>query len=122
MAHHPPPPGLARRLRSLRKLAGLSLRQTSLLVSGAVTLAASIERNPRANPTVGTVRRFASAFGASLDWLVNGEGDPPTREQVAAAIERTRARGAARAETLILLAFIVPGATAGLVVACGGLL
>jgi transcriptional regulator with XRE-family HTH domain len=59
MAHHPSPPGFSCRLRHLRKLAGLSLQQASALASRAITLASSIKRNPKANPTVGTVRGLA---------------------------------------------------------------
>lgn len=57
-----------------------------------------------------------SPYAAHLSALTSTEG------QALAARARTGGRGAARAETLIFLALIVLGATAGLVVACGGLL
>lgn len=91
MAHHPPPPGLSPRFRHLRTLSGLSLRETSALLEGAVTLARSIEHNDQANPTASVLARVAERLGATLDWLVRGEGEPPTREQVLSAVERARA-------------------------------
>ena len=38
------------------------------------------------------MRRFAPVLGVSLDWLLNGLGSEPTREQIRAAVEAARAR------------------------------
>ena len=86
---------LSRRLQHLRRLSGLSCREASLLAGGAITLAASIERNDAANPTIDTAGRFAALYGASLDWLAFGRGEAPSPERVRFAVAAARAGRAA---------------------------
>lgn len=51
----------------------------------------AIEQQTRENPERGTVRGLAAVLGSSVGWLLEGEGEPPTRDEVRAAVESARA-------------------------------
>lgn len=80
----------ARRLTRARKLAGLSSRQLSGLAGVSDGFAAQIERGEAKAPAFGVIASFADVLGVSLDWLAHGTGEPPTTEQIKAAVERAR--------------------------------
>lgn len=87
------------RLEHARALAGgLSLRELSKLAGLFGTHAALIESGRRTNIEGKTAVALARVLGVSTDWLLTGEGDEPTAEQVRAAVERARA--AAKADDL----------------------
>ena len=41
-----------------------------------------IETRRRGNPTADTSRALVSALGCTVGWLVAGEGEPPTDEEI----------------------------------------
>lgn len=52
--------------------------------------AQSIVSGSNNNPEVSTVRSYAKAFGCRVGWLLDGEGDPPTEDDVRAAVAAHR--------------------------------
>ena len=94
-----PPPhdaSIGERLRWLRAVAGITAREADRLADkaeGHVSLIESPERRDAAVKT-DTATAYADVFGVSLDWLVNGRGNPPraraVRDAVATA-QRTKA-------------------------------
>ena len=66
--------------REIDRLAGRTENQFALIISRK-------QRSLRGD--IATI--YARVFGCSVGYLLAGEGEPPTREQVAAAIERARA-------------------------------
>lgn len=84
----PLPLDVRRRLAKARKLGQLSGRQLSTLAGVASNYSAMIERGASRHPAFWVVSRLAYVLGVSLDWLARGDGDPPTKEQVTAAIDR----------------------------------
>lgn len=72
-------------------LAGLSGRQLDELAGLAVGHSSAIEGGRRANLESSTSTRVARVLGLSLDWLLAGVGDEPSRDAVLAAVERARA-------------------------------
>jgi ribosome-binding protein aMBF1 (putative translation factor) len=76
----------AARLRELREEAGVSARRLSDLAGLAPSHVALIESEVRPNVEMATVTKLATVLGASLDWLVRGEGERPERAAVAAAV------------------------------------
>jgi transcriptional regulator with XRE-family HTH domain len=86
---------LGRRVRGARKLTSLSagaLDGLAGLTRGHVN---AIEAGRKANVEGKTAQKIARVLGVSLDWLINGEGDPPDAQVVIAAVERARATLAA---------------------------
>lgn len=51
-----------------------------------------IETRRRGNPTADTSRALVSALGCTVGWLVAGEGEPPTDEEIRAAVAAARSR------------------------------
>jgi transcriptional regulator with XRE-family HTH domain len=88
---------LTERLLALRKSAGLNTRDVARLADLSDALVSHIECGRIANPRTESIRSIAEVLGCSLDWLVNGEGEPPTAEHVRAAVDAARARLAASA-------------------------
>ena len=76
------------RLKQARTIAGLSQRELARLAHLASTHVGLIESGHVENPQTDTLCALARVLGCSLDWLLAGEGPPPTTEQVVAAIER----------------------------------
>lgn len=85
---------VAHRIRELRERAGLSTRALGELSDVSTGLISHIEIG-RVGAGLDTARKIGAVFGCSLDWLINGDGDPPTDEQMRAAVEAARARFAA---------------------------
>jgi transcriptional regulator with XRE-family HTH domain len=77
----------------LRLLAGVSARDASSLAGLSPSHVGLLESD-RHVANVDTASRLARIFGASIDWLVDGTGRPPSprtvRGAVAAARERAR--------------------------------
>lgn len=72
----------------LKDTAGVSFARISLaagLSRSAFRMIATGERVGEAQ----TLSAIAQATGSSLDWLIAGRGDPPTREQILAALAST---------------------------------
>lgn len=90
------PTSLADRVRGLRESAGLNPRALSLLAGLDNSHVRLVELGERgSNITYETVHALARVLGASVEWIGSGEGEPPTSEQVIAAVEAARAAKAA---------------------------
>jgi transcriptional regulator with XRE-family HTH domain len=92
---------LAERLTRARRLAGLSARALSELArdagvgTGSDAHVGMIERGTVKYPRPETLARLAAVLGVSLDWLITGNGDEPTAEQVRAAVDAARGNSTA---------------------------
>ena len=49
-----------------------------------------IETGRRGNPTADTSRALAKALGCTVGWLIAGEGEAPSDDEIGAAVERAR--------------------------------
>lgn len=67
--------------RELDRIAGLHTGHTWAIESGG-----------RENLERATAKKLADAFGTRVGWVLEGEGDAPTSEQVRAAVDAARAR------------------------------
>ena len=67
--------------RELARLAGISESHPWLIESGQ-----------RPHVASHLLAAMARVLGVSLDWLINGEGETPTPEDVQAAVEEARKR------------------------------
>lgn len=83
------------RLRATRLRAGLSTRELSRLAGLAESHTALIEAGTIKDIGTSTASALAGVLGCSLDWLVRGQGEPPSDAELAAAIAAARARLAA---------------------------
>lgn len=81
---------IGRRLSRIAKTAGIAHRDLANLSGVSNGAPGSLFRGEVLHPQITTVAPIARTLGVSLDWLVFNEGDPPTKEQVTAAIERAR--------------------------------
>ena len=76
------------RLRAARGMAGLNVRELEGL--SGVTALGSFESGARERPSVSTLERLAEVLGCRAGWLLDGSGDPPTIEEVRAAVASVR--------------------------------
>lgn len=83
--------GLPGRLTFARELAGLHLKELSLLAGLAQGHAGMVERGEMESPSIRTVALLAEVLGLSMDWIVLGRGKVPTARSVIAAVARFRA-------------------------------
>jgi len=75
------------RIRILRKLCGISARKLSRATGVSHGVVAHIERGAIRLPNAELALRLAKALGTTPAYLVMGEGDPPTPEDVRRAID-----------------------------------
>jgi hypothetical protein len=80
--------------------AALSAREISRIAGLVPTHVWALEVLGRPGVTADTVSRLAKVFGVSLDWLYGGVGTPPTRLEVARAVQRAQARHARKLRRL----------------------
>jgi len=85
---------LADRLKRTRKIAGFSARMLDELAGLTPGHTSSIEAGRRQIPSTSTASALARVLGVSLDWLIAGVGEPPTKESVRSAVERARTKAA----------------------------
>lgn len=78
------------RLQKLRARCGLSGRELGKLAGLSSSACSAIEKGT-GNYELKTLNPIASVLGCSLDYLVNGEGEPPNDEQLTAAVAAARA-------------------------------
>lgn len=71
---------IARRLKELRAMAGMSQQSLAVAAGLSVSLVSQIERGSRSDPRISTTAALAKALGVTLDELVVGESlsRPPT--------------------------------------------
>lgn len=79
----------------VREVSGLSRRELSLLAGLAQAQAGMIERGEIAAPSTDTAAKLCAVLGCSLDWLIAGTGEKPSREHVCTAVAAARKRLAA---------------------------
>jgi transcriptional regulator with XRE-family HTH domain len=70
---------------------GLSARELAVLAGVSLSHPNMIETGRRENPTADVLGKIAPILGVSLEWLVNGSGEEPTKEAVSAAVQRAKA-------------------------------
>ncbi len=80
------------RLLALRGSAGISQRELSRLSGLAPPHVGAIESGDIESPSGKALALIATTLGCSLDWLVRGAGEPPTEEEVKAAVASARER------------------------------
>jgi transcriptional regulator with XRE-family HTH domain len=74
---------IARRLKELREIAGMSQQSLAVAAGLSVSLVSQIERGSRVDPRVSTITALATALGVSLDELVGRDGSVPRSEEPA---------------------------------------
>lgn len=89
------PSEVGTRVASLRELAGLSARELSILADLSPSMVGHIEAGRVQQPGVDTILRLADVMGASLSYLIKGEGRAPSKAGCAEAVRVARARKAA---------------------------
>lgn len=86
------PPTLAARVRRLRELAGgINASDASELAGLTRVHVSLIENGTRKDPSGSTIEALARAFGADAGWLLTGQGRPPSKARVRAAVRRAQA-------------------------------
>lgn len=87
---------LGKRLLRLRTKAGLSVSELARVAGlKSPSHVGLIERGERDRIAADTALALAKTLGASVEWLVNGEGAEPTEDAVRAAITAAQAGAAA---------------------------
>lgn len=80
----------ATRLKKTRELGGLAASELAGLAGLSPGYVRHIEKGVRENPGIEAASAIANVLGVSIDYLVRGEGEDPTEEQVKAAIALAR--------------------------------
>jgi len=75
------------RVAHLRRLSGRTAGGLSVAVGLSRGMIRLIEIGARQNVEAATVAAIAAGTGASADWLLTGRGEPPTEEEVRAALD-----------------------------------
>lgn len=75
----------------LRMYVNESARAVAETAGIAHSLVSFIEHGERLDPRASTAIALGRVFGVSVEWLVEGKGDPPTKEGVVAAYAQARA-------------------------------
>lgn len=81
-----PSPTHKERLRDLVQLAGITSDKLSSLAGLSQAHVGMLIRGDIATMRSTTAKAIASITGCSLDWLLSGDGAPPTRDGVRAKI------------------------------------
>lgn len=82
---------LGSRLSERRNAAGLERSELGELAGLSPALVGMIERGDRTNIAATTATSLARVLGTRAEYLVDGEGDPPTDADVREAVARARA-------------------------------
>jgi transcriptional regulator with XRE-family HTH domain len=86
------PSDVGTRVAELRELAGLSARELSILAGLSPSMVGHIEAGRVQQPGADTVSQLAEVMGASLSYLIKGEGKAPSKGKCAAAVSTARTR------------------------------
>jgi transcriptional regulator with XRE-family HTH domain len=84
------------RVTVLRVVGGVSGRELSAMIATSTSYL-SAGQSKGAVPSAERALAIAKVFGTSVEYLVAGEGDPPTDERVREAVALARAKAAASA-------------------------
>jgi transcriptional regulator with XRE-family HTH domain len=79
------------RIKAARDLIRLPSRQLDKLAGLDTGVSWAVENSATGNSQSATLDKIARALGLSLDYVVRGEGEPPTAESVQAAVDAARA-------------------------------
>ena len=82
---------LQSRMAFVRSLSGVSARELSSVMRVAHSAYSHVEAGRVKSPTAEFLTALASATGVSLDWLLLGQGEPPSADSIRTAIARARA-------------------------------
>lgn len=82
---------MAERLQNLRSRAGYGARELSRLVGASPAMIYHLERGLIERPSAEIAIRLAAALGTTPQYLVLGEGNPPSTHEIDAAVERAKA-------------------------------
>jgi transcriptional regulator with XRE-family HTH domain len=85
---------IGERIAIARKLSGLSAAELGRRAKLSNAIVSMLEGGQREDPHVSTVTQIAAVLGARVEWLISGEGDGPTEEEVKTAVALTQ-KGAA---------------------------
>jgi transcriptional regulator with XRE-family HTH domain len=82
------------RVRAARELLSpkLSTKELDRLAGFTEGLVWSIEKNGGEKAEAKNLDAIARVLGVSMDWLVRGEGEPPTASSIAAAVDAARVK------------------------------
>jgi len=83
--------GIGERVRFARKQVGLGSRDLDRLAGLSLNHTANLERRPGGIDGVVAVR-IARVLGSTVEWLVTGEGAPPSPSVTRATVDAPRAR------------------------------
>lgn len=83
------------RVRELRLIAGITTRELDRLAGLVQGHASAIETGTRTNVESRTAIGLSNALGASLDWLLKGEGKAPSPSAVRRAVAAAKSGRAA---------------------------
>lgn len=75
---------------------GLTWRELDRLAGLGEGHAAQIANGTKRNPWLSTVRKIAEVFGVPTAYLYEGQGEPPSPEELRATLKRARALDKAR--------------------------
>jgi transcriptional regulator with XRE-family HTH domain len=81
----------ADRLKLARGLAGISARRLAELAGVSPGYPNHLETGRRQNPPSEALSSFARVLGTTMDWLLNGAGEPPTESEAKAALAAAEA-------------------------------
>lgn len=80
----------AERLRSTRELGEVPAYELAKLAGLSAAYVGHLERGRVKKPGMDAVASLARVLGVSIDYLVAGTGDPPTKDSVMSAIQSAR--------------------------------
>lgn len=79
------------RLKELRVAAGLSCRELDRIAGTTIGYCWLLEHGGRRQTNGDILRKYASALGCTVDWMLTGAGKRPSDKSIrAAVIEATR--------------------------------
>lgn len=81
---------ISARVRLARDLVGLSARELDRLAGLAEGHSSIIEASAKKSLSTQTAQALARVLGLSLDWLIAGDGKPPSERAVRAAVDAAR--------------------------------
>lgn len=84
------------RLNQLLLIAGLSARQACKLAGLPETFTSRL-KSAASQPVVGNAMALARVFGTTTDYLFAGSGEPPTPDQIRAAVQAAQEAAARKA-------------------------
>lgn len=82
------------RIKAARELADISTKDLDRLSGLKPGVSWAVENSPTGNSEIRTLDKLAKVLGLSLDFVVRGDGEGPTAEQVKASVAAARGEAA----------------------------